>query len=120
KWGEPVSGDGWRVEHWRDEATVLVADGLGHGLSAHEASRAAIETLAADARAEPHALMMKCHEQLARTRGAAVAICRLLAGAERGVFASVGNVVGRVENLAGSRQLVSYNGIVGHSIRKVQ
>ncbi len=30
--GEPVSGDDWSVELWRDQAVVLLADGLGHGI----------------------------------------------------------------------------------------
>src|SRR4029077_5033832 len=42
--GEPVSGDGWTVEEWRDQLSVLLADGLGHGVFAHEAARAATDT----------------------------------------------------------------------------
>jgi anti-sigma regulatory factor (Ser/Thr protein kinase) len=118
--GEPVCGDGWAVEIWRDQVTVLLADGLGHGISAHEAALAAIRTLRAHPRQAPQAIIEACHSELARTRGAAVAVAQLVSSAERGSFAGVGNIVARVEASAAKRQLASYNGTVGHTLRKLQ
>jgi anti-sigma regulatory factor (Ser/Thr protein kinase) len=118
--GEPVSGDGWAVEIYRDQLTVLIADGLGHGVEAHEAARLATQVLAARPREEPLALIEACHGALARSRGAALAVAKLIASGNRGSFAGVGNIVARVENTAASRHLISYNGIVGHTIRKTQ
>jgi anti-sigma regulatory factor (Ser/Thr protein kinase) len=118
--GEPVCGDGWAVERWRDQATLLLADGLGHGISAHEAARAATSTLRAHPREAPQAIVEACHSELARTRGAAVAVAQLVSSAERGSFAGVGNIVARVEASGVNRQLVSYNGTVGHTLRKLQ
>jgi anti-sigma regulatory factor (Ser/Thr protein kinase) len=118
--GEPVSGDAWGVEIYRDQLTVLVADGLGHGVDAHNAARLATETLAAHPRYEPLALVEACHGALARTRGAAVAVAKLVACAARGSFAGVGNIVCRVEHTTGSRHVISYSGIVGHTMRKTQ
>src|SRR5690606_34360974 len=66
------------------------------------------------------AILDTCHHALARTRGAAVATAKLIASAERGVFAGVGNIVGRVEASPAHRHLVSHNGTVGHTMRKVQ
>jgi anti-sigma regulatory factor (Ser/Thr protein kinase) len=118
--GETVSGDGWGVEVWRDEVTALLADGLGHGLEAHEAARSAVETLATHARGDPVDLIQSCHGALARTRGAAVAVAKLVVSERSGRFAGVGNIVARVEEAERSRHLVSYNGTVGHLLRKVQ
>lgn len=118
--GEEVSGDGWGVQLYRDQLTVLAADGLGHGVEANLAARAAIEILAQHAREDPLALVERCHGALARTRGAAVAVAKLVASGERGSFAGVGNFVARIEGIPASRHLISYNGIVGHSLRKVQ
>ena len=118
--GEPVPGDGWSAQTWRDQLTVLVADGLGHGVDAHRAARAATEVLAAHPQSEPLALIEACHGSLARTRGAAVAVAKLVASGQRGTFAGVGNIVARVEGTSASRHLVSYNGTVGHTLRKVQ
>jgi anti-sigma regulatory factor (Ser/Thr protein kinase) len=117
---EAVSGDNWAVESYRDQVTVLVADGLGHGIEAGEAARAAVETLASHPQAEPQALIEACHAALARTRGAAVGVARLVASGERGSFAGVGNIACRVEASTANRHLVSYNGTVGHVLRKVQ
>jgi anti-sigma regulatory factor (Ser/Thr protein kinase) len=124
KHGETVCGDDWIVETWRDQVTVLVADGLGHGANANEAARAAThtltQTLAANPQADPHTIVDRCHGALARTRGAAVAVARLSSSAERGSFAGVGNIVCRVEASTANRHLVSYNGTVGHTLRKLQ
>ncbi len=120
KQGEPVSGDDWAVAEWRDQLAVLVADGLGHGVSAHEAARAATDTFRAHSQADPVAILEACHGALARTRGAAVATARVLATAERGTIAGVGNIVCRVEATPAHRHLVSHNGTVGHAMRKVQ
>jgi anti-sigma regulatory factor (Ser/Thr protein kinase) len=118
--GEVVSGDDWAVEEWRDQLSVLLADGLGHGLSAHEAARAATDAFRAHPQHEPGAILDTCHGALARTRGAAVAVAKVIASAERGVFAGVGNIVCRVEASTANRHLVSHNGTVGHTMRKVQ
>lgn len=118
--GESVSGDAWAVENSRDGVTVLVADGLGHGSEAHNAARLATEQLAAHPHDEPLELIELCHAALARTRGAAVAVAKLVASAERGSYASVGNIVCRLERAPASRHLISYNGIVGHAMRKTQ
>ena len=120
KRGEPISGDGWAVEAWHDQLSVLVADGLGHGVSAHEAARAATDTFLAHPQYEPGAILDACHDALARTRGAAVATAKVLATAERGVVAAVGNIACRVEASSSNRHLVSHNGTVGHTMRKVQ
>ncbi len=118
--GETVCGDAWAVEAWRDQLAVLVADGLGHGISANEAARAATDTFAANPRSEPHDIIKACHASLAVTRGAAVAVARIVSSAERGSFAGVGNIVCRVEASPAHRHLVSYNGTVGHTLRKLQ
>lgn len=118
--GEVVSGDGWHVQTWRDQVTVLLADGLGHGLEAHDAARAAMKTLAEHSRENPVDVIQACHGALARTRGAAIAVAKLVASANHGRFAGIGNIVARVEGAGAGRHLVSYNGIVGHTLRKVQ
>jgi anti-sigma regulatory factor (Ser/Thr protein kinase) len=120
--GEPVSGDDWEAREHRDQLTLLLADGLGHGVDAHLASRAATDVLRARPQDEALAIIQACHAALARTRGAAVAVAKLVASGQRGTFAGVGNIVARVETGGGNRgrNLVSYNGTVGHAIRKVQ
>jgi anti-sigma regulatory factor (Ser/Thr protein kinase) len=120
KQGETVCGDAWAVDTSRDQIVLLMADGLGHGIGAHEASRAAIEVLRTHPRSDPREIIEISHGALARTRGAAVAVARLVASGERGIFAGVGNIVCRVEASSANRHLVSHNGTVGTTLRKVQ
>src|SRR5262249_29043090 len=75
--GEPVCGDGWQILQRQESALVIVADGLGHGLYASEASTAAIGTV--DPR-EPGDLsehLRTMHNGLRHTRGAAAAIAEI-------------------------------------------
>lgn len=118
--GEDVSGDGWAIQEHRDQVTVLLADGLGHGVDAHVASRLATEILRDHPQDEPLALIDACHGALARSRGAAVAVAKLVSSAGRGTFAGVGNIVCRIEGAGISRSVVSYNGTVGHNLRKLR
>jgi anti-sigma regulatory factor (Ser/Thr protein kinase) len=120
KTGEVVSGDTWGIEYRSGYCNVLVADGLGHGSDAARASRAAVAVLYAHPEAEPADLLARAHGSLATTRGAAVAAARFKIGDGRGKFAGIGNIAARIESASTRRQLVSHNGIVGHSMRKIQ
>jgi anti-sigma regulatory factor (Ser/Thr protein kinase) len=120
KTGETVNGDDWTLESDGHRATVLIADGLGHGPEAARASRAATKALAADPLAPPEAVIEACHQALISTRGAAVMVVRLDPGAGTGVVAGVGNIAGRVHVGTAQRNLVSHNGTVGHNVRRIQ
>jgi anti-sigma regulatory factor (Ser/Thr protein kinase) len=120
KQGEAIAGDAWTTVEQSGAMTALVADGLGHGPDAYRAARAATEVLAAHPKAAPLTLIEDCHAALRTTRGAAVSIAHLSAARQTGVFAGVGNVVGRIETPPSRRNLVSYNGTLGHTLRKAQ
>lgn len=120
KSGEVACGDAWTVRSAQGRHTVLVADGLGHGTEAARAAQAAIGVLNRRPEDDPALLIEGCHRALAPTRGAAVAIARLSAGGQKGSFAGVGNIAARVELADSRRQLVSHNGTLGHSMRRVQ
>lgn len=117
--GEPVSGDDWRLEPSKQYLAVLVADGLGHGVDANRAARAATRVLAEHPHDTPQQLIERAHGALAPTRGAAVAAARLDPEGKTGLFAGVGNIVCRIETER-TRTMISHNGIVGHAMRKVQ
>jgi len=120
--GEEECGDGWAVHCDGRGATLLAADGLGHGPEAARAAAAAIKALGARKSAEAGELMHAAHDALRPTRGAAVATARIDYGAGELRFAGVGNIAGCVVNMSDDkrRALVSHNGIVGHNMRKVQ
>jgi anti-sigma regulatory factor (Ser/Thr protein kinase) len=118
--GEDECGDGWGVACDGKGATLLAADGLGHGPDAAAASRAAIKELAHRPQAEPAALVESVHQALRSTRGAALAVARIDFENDVIRFAGIGNIGAYVIDGDTRRALVSHNGIVGHNMRKVQ
>lgn len=117
--GESVCGDTVALRAIDDGWLLLVADGLGHGVLAAEASRRAAEVFAAGTSDAPAELVRRMHLALASTRGAAVAVTRIHLGTGTVTHAGVGNVSGRL--IGGrSRTLVSQPGIVGHKVPRVQ
>ena len=117
--GEDVCGDGWAVACAGGGATLLAADGLGHGPDAARAANAAIGALDERGPVAAGELVHAAHEALRPTRGAALAVARIDFAADELRFAGVGNI-GAVAIDETRRALVSHNGIVGHNVRKVQ
>lgn len=118
---EQTCGDAWAVipvEPGRQ--LVIVADGLGHGELAFEASAAAIRVAKNNCqRFAPKEILELMHQQLRSTRGAAVGIADLNFNLQSVCFAGIGNIAGSIIATE-SRSMVSYSGIVGHQIRKIQ
>jgi anti-sigma regulatory factor (Ser/Thr protein kinase) len=119
--GEDICGDGWSWRMRHERLSVMMADGLGHGLGAHEAARQAIATFEEDPESAPRDMIERVHAALRPTRGAAVAC--LAVDLERGVarYSGLGNIAGAVLRDDGSRQnFVSQNGIAGHAASRFQ
>ncbi|WP_151636149.1 ATP-binding SpoIIE family protein phosphatase [Noviherbaspirillum aerium] len=118
--GEDVCGDAWAVASDATTATVMVADGLGHGFLAAQASEAATVYLSSYPDAMPETALWESHAALRSTRGAAIAVARIDTLAEEMRFCGIGNIAASTHHYSGRRQLVSHNGIVGSNMRKVQ
>lgn len=118
--GESVCGDGWAIAAVGGRHLFMLADGLGHGPVAAEASRAAIDSFMRSAEEPLEEILRIIHDALKPTRGAAVAIASL-SPAERLIrFAGVGNISGSSWGPSGSRSMVSHNGTLGHTTRRLQ
>lgn len=118
--GEEISGDAWIVQSFSGGWLCAVADGLGHGPLAAEAAIPVIQAMGAARNThKPVELLEAAHEAAKPTRGAAfgVAVVDRDDGMVR--FAGVGNIAAVVLEGERRRQLVSYEGILGHSYRKV-
>ena len=90
-----MCGDAWHVRQYPNCAAVLVADGLGHGSFASEASEAAVQAFERQPiGGETARALESIHHAIRHTRGAAAAIADV--NKDRGVvrFAGVGNIVG--------------------------
>lgn len=117
--GEGVCGDAWSVHHRDGVTTLVMADGLGHGIFAADAASAAVRVFHAHAMATPVRLLEAIHDGLRGTRGAAVAVAQVEPARGCVRYAGIGNIAGVVLTPAGARHMVSHNGIVGHSVRRI-
>ncbi len=117
---EDICGDDWSARVRNDRIAMIVADGLGHGLSAHEAARAASAVFAQLHEEAPQRIVEDVHAALRATRGAAVAV--LVVDCERGLarYCGVGNISAVVLNADGTRHsMVSQNGTAGHTASRI-
>jgi len=121
KAGEEASGDAWASVQSGDQLTVLVADGLGHGMEANIASSQAVRMLRENPGLAPQALLERCHLAMRSTRGAAVAIARIDVAHEILTYAGAGNISAKIYSGVRSNQnLVSVNGTAGHQTEKLR
>jgi hypothetical protein len=120
KQGEAACGDAWS---WAADGTgwsVLVADGLGHGIEAATAAAEAVRIFQEYGSAPGANILDAAHRAMRHTRGAAVAIAEVRPGRGQVLFTGVGNIAGTILGVDAARSLVSHAGIVGHECRKIQ
>lgn len=115
--GEAVCGDAWRVRREGNRTIVIVADGLGHGILAADASGAATAAFARMPDTSPAAMLEEIHNALRGSRGAAVAIAFIETQPRRVRYAGLGNISGVVLGGARAQYMLSHNGTVGHQAR---
>ena len=111
--GEFECGDTWRIADDGAQASILVADGLGHGPLAASAAAAAAAAFVKQPFEVPSLFMQGLHRSLTGTRGAAAAYAVLYPAQLRLAYAGVGNICGSVVTPERSRGMVSYNGTLG-------
>lgn len=120
KTGETACGDAWCSKAHGSGFKLMVADGLGHGPVAAEASHAAVRVFTAHHALTPGVLLEHVHGALRSTRGAAVAVADVDMGRGQVVFAGIGNIAGVVITDDNTRRMVSHNGTAGHVAKRVQ
>ncbi|MER6027150.1 SpoIIE family protein phosphatase [Streptomyces sp. NPDC001851] len=107
------SGDAWSWTRSGPRLTLVLADGLGHGAKAAQASSAAVDELHRAAHLPPAEILRRMHPALRPTRGAAVAVAQLDTDTAELTFAGVGNIGARLYTAGSWEHLVSHPGIVG-------
>ena len=117
---ESECGDAWAVAVRDDRTLILVADGLGHGFAAAEASRSAVRLFNEHTSLDPLALVTVLHAGLRSTRGAAVAVAEIRATDGTVRFVGVGNISALLASPTASRSMVSHNGTAGVEARRIQ
>jgi anti-sigma regulatory factor (Ser/Thr protein kinase) len=117
---ETVCGDGHRLTRSAGGFSMMIADGLGHGIFAAEASNAAIEAFDRLVDRTPMDIAQTMHVALRKTRGAAVGIARYERDLGTVTFIGVGNVASVILDDGVARRMVSHNGTIGHTAPKFQ
>jgi anti-sigma regulatory factor (Ser/Thr protein kinase) len=118
--GEEESGDGWSLRTTVDTVLLMVVDGLGHGILASEAARAAEKIFAGTREMSLAAILNDTHAALRQTRGAAEAIAKIEFDKQQLSFAGIGNISASIVSPGSSRSMASHNGTLGMSIERVQ
>ena len=115
---EESCGDAWDEEPSANGVSILVVDGLGHGAGAAEAAATAVAAFRR-AKFEPPARRLEAlHAAMRSTRGGAAGIAEIDLDAGLVRFAGVGNVGAMILNNE-ARFLLSHNGTLGHTVRKI-
>ncbi len=114
--GEIECGDAWKVVIGRQQISVLVVDGLGHGPEASTAAAAATSAFASSITQPPEGMLAALDANMRETRGAAVSIAVIDPARRRMQFSGIGNVEGRVLSGSATQHLIPQNGIVGHGM----
>jgi phosphoserine phosphatase RsbX len=122
--GESEGGDLAVVTSTASGTLVAAFDGAGHGLEAARAARTGAGVVREHSTEDLFALVVRCHEALRSTRGAAVSIAFFAAGTSEMTWLGIGNVEGRVfrgdgadPRPKGALRLAA--GVVGHELATV-
>jgi anti-sigma regulatory factor (Ser/Thr protein kinase) len=120
--GETECGDAWQLRLVDNKMAAIVVDGLGHGPLAAKAAAQALVVFEHGWFDAPVSYFEAAHATMSTTRGAAIALAQADLNRCSLHYAGVGNIAG---SLVGSgkdkgRSLLSYNGIVGADVRKLQ
>ena len=117
---EDISGDSWKICPTVSGLQILIADGLGHGPQAAEASLLAVKTLESNPESNPTKLLRDCHTNMKGSRGAALAVANIDFGLNTLRYIGVGNIAGSIFSESKRQHLLSHNGIVGSNMHKTQ
>jgi anti-sigma regulatory factor (Ser/Thr protein kinase) len=117
--GQTVSGDGTYYSADERYLKMLVADGLGHGEEANYAVQEAVIAFKASTEDSPSAILKDIHNAILKTRGMVGMVIVFDILRKTWKLAGVGNITTRMSTFLGTKNLMSYNGIVGHNMPSV-
>lgn len=117
---ENVSGDAIAVRETGEYFTALVADGLGHGTFAADASTLAVNVFSRTQSMDADTLVEAIHAALRATRGAAVAVATCDISRRMATFSGIGNIAGGLAAGDAVKKMTSMNGTAGLVVRRVQ
>lgn len=118
--GETSCGDNWSLRRDGSMIYAMMADGLGHGVLAADASLAAVAAFQKATARSAAAFLENVHLALRSTRGAAVAVTQIDDQAGLVHYAGLGNISSILLGGARAQMMVSHNGTAGLAARRFQ
>lgn len=117
--GETVCGDSYFIQVEPSRSIYMMVDGLGHGPGAADAANEAVTTVARFGRESATEIIVRTHDALKKTRGAALSVA--IVDHDRLImkYAGVGNISATLVTGTSSRSLVSQNGTLGAILPRV-
>lgn len=116
KQGEILSGDGYYSKLTSEYFKILIADGLGHGAEANKAVNEAVDAFKMCPFHSPSEVIKFIHSSIKNTRGIVGMVVFYNFKTQIWTIAGVGNIALKFINGIGYKNLMSYNGIIGHNI----
>lgn len=118
---EEVCGDAWAVTAGHVRNTILIVDGLGHGLHAFDAANQALRAFWGHAGERPASILNALHETLRASRGAVAGVAEIDWDKRELRWAGAGNIAGMLVPVEGkASSLVSHSGTLGQSVTRFQ
>ena len=117
--GETVCGDNFLIQIGPSRSVYMMVDGLGHGSGAAEAAGEAVATVAKFQDQSASEMLLRAHDALKKTRGAAMSVAIVDYDRLVMTYAGIGNVSAALLTEQSSRSLVSENGTVGAALPRV-
>lgn len=117
---EAICGDSFAIRETPHGLSALVADGLGHGPFAAEASQGAAARFRESSHLDPIELIRLIHTALIGTRGAAIGLAGINTIDQSISYAGVGNIFAAFVGRERTRQMLSLNGTAGLLIPLLQ
>lgn len=113
-------GDAFAVAPKDNGVAVIMIDGLGHGVDAAAAADAAVECFHKRITDDLTGIFNALDRALKPTRGAAIAVAHIDLPGKAVHYMGAGNISGILIADGKARNMVSHNGIVGHTMRRLQ
>ncbi|HEY4065141.1 MAG TPA: ATP-binding SpoIIE family protein phosphatase [Puia sp.] len=114
KKNETLCGDLWTCTKNEKRYRLAIIDGLGHGASANEAAKTAVECFVMAPKNTPVEELRFLHENLKKTRGGVVTVAYIDEINQQITYSGVGNITMKIVSNSRTQGCMSYNGIVGH------
>ncbi len=116
KSGEKLCGDGFSVMQMENQIAIFASDGLGHGNDANLASEEAASVFNSCNKSSPSDVLKVIHNSIRKTRGVVAGLANIDFRTDTVAYCGIGNISAKIVYPEGSKNLISYNGTVGHII----